>query len=183
MEIIKTSLEGAFIIKPDIFKDDRGWFMESYSNQKLPEELQRVVFVQDNHSLSKTKCVLRGLHCQKNPFSQTKLIRVTRGKVLDVIVDIRHGSPTYMKWTSVILSSKNKLQLWIPRGFLHGFVTQTNIVEFQYKVDNFYNHDYDRSIKYNDPCFGIKWGIKNPILSNKDSKAVDYEESDVRFDY
>jgi dTDP-4-dehydrorhamnose 3,5-epimerase len=183
MKITTTDLKDAYILEPDVFGDSRGWFMETYTKNKLPPELQKIDFVQDNHSFSSQKGVLRGLHCQKDPFCQTKLIRVTRGEVFDVIVDVRHGSPTYKKWIKVLLTAENKKQLWIPKGFLHGFVTLTDEVEFQYKVDNYYSHECDRSIKFDDPEFSIDWGIKDPLISDKDKKAPLYKDSDLAFKY
>ncbi|MBR1926029.1 MAG: dTDP-4-dehydrorhamnose 3,5-epimerase [Clostridia bacterium] len=182
MEIKKTELEGAYIIVPDIHGDNRGWFMETYSKQKL-EEVIGVEFVQDNHSYSSQKGVLRGLHCQLNPYCQSKLIRCTRGKIYDVIVDIRKGSPTYKKWIKVELSAKNKIQLFIPKGFLHGFITLTDDVEVQYKVDEYYNKECDRSVKYNDPEFRVDWEYENPILSEKDKNAPLYKDSDCEFKF
>jgi dTDP-4-dehydrorhamnose 3,5-epimerase len=183
MKITETELKGAYILEPDVFGDARGWFMETYTKKKLPEELQKIDFVQDNHSFSSQKGVIRGLHCQKDPFCQTKLIRVTKGAVYDVIVDVRHGSPTYKKWIKVLLTADNKKQLWIPKGFLHGFVTLTDEVEFQYKVDNYYSKECDRSVKFNDPEFGVDWGTDNPLISDKDRNAPLYKDSDLEFKY
>ena len=182
MKIEKTELKDAFIIEPDVFGDSRGWFMETYSKIKLVDATM-VEFVQDNQSFSSQKGIIRGLHCQLNPHCQTKLIRCTRCEILDVIVDIRKGSPTYKKWIKVVLTAENKKQLYIPKGFLHGFVTLTDDVEVQYKVDDYYSKECDRSVKFNDPEFSVEWGIENPILSDKDKNAPLYSESDCDFVY
>lgn len=182
MKITATDLVGAFIIEPDVHGDARGWFMETYTQNKMGD-LARVNFVQDNQSYSAQKGILRGLHCQINPHCQTKLIRCTRGEIADVIVDIRRGSPTYKKWIKVILSADNKKQLFIPKGFLHGFVTLTDDVEVQYKVDDYYNKECDRSVKFNDKAFGVEWGVENPILSAKDQNAPLFADSDCIFTY
>lgn len=184
MKIIKTELKDAYIIEPQVFGDNRGWFTETFSAIKLKEGgIDVPEFIQDNHSYSSQKGIIRGLHCQLDPHSQTKLIRCTRGEIYDVIVDVREGSPTYKKWIKVLLSSVNKLQLYIPQGFLHGFVTLTDDVEVQYKVDAYYNKPTDRSVRYDDPEFNIDWGVKNPVLSEKDKNAPLYMDSDVKFKY
>lgn len=182
MLIEKTILQDAFVITPVIFGDSRGWFMETYTKEKL-KEVTDVEFVQDNQSYSSQKGIIRGLHCQLNPHCQTKLIRCTKGKIIDVIVDIREGSPTYKKWLKIELSEENKKQLFIPKGFLHGFVTLTDEVEVQYKVDDYYNKECDRSVKFNDPEFGVDWGEDNPILSDKDKNAPLFKDSDCKFYY
>lgn len=181
MNLIKTKLEGVYIIEPQVFGDERGWFMETYSKIKTPEIT--CDFVQDNHSYSKEKGILRGIHFQNGDYAQAKLVRCVRGKVLDVAVDLRKGSPTYKKWVAVELSEENKKQLFIPRGFGHGFLTLTNDVEFVYKTDNYYNHENDRSIRFDDPEIGVKWGIDNPILSEKDKMAPLLRESHCSFIY
>ena len=184
MKIIKTELLGAYILEPQVFGDERGWFTETFSERKLREAgLSVPRFVQDNHSFSAEKGVLRGLHCQLEPHCQTKLVRCTRGEIHDVIVDVREGSPTYMKWIKVLLTEENKRELWVPRGFLHGFVTLTDRVEVQYKVDAFYDKAADRSVRFDDPVFGIDWGIADPVLSDKDKNAPLYRDSDVRFSF
>ncbi len=180
MKIEKTELKDAFIITPDVFGDSRGWFMETYSKTKL-QEITGIEFVQDNQSYSSQKGIIRGLHCQTNPHCQTKLIRCTRGEIYDVIVDIRKDSPTYKKWIKVLLTAENKKQLFIPKGFLHGFVTLTDDVEVQYKVDDYYSKPNDRSVKFDDPEFGVDWGVKDPILSDKDKNAPLYKDSDCDF--
>jgi len=159
------------VIEPRVFKDSRGWFFESYSVRNVEPLGIKDVFVQDNHSYSAKKGVIRGLHYQVPPFDQSKLIRCTAGSVLDVAVDIRHGSPNYAKWFGVVLSAENKKQLYIPRGFAHGFLTLEDDTEIQYKVDNFYSAEHDRGIRYDDRDIGIEWGVDSPLLSEKDSKA------------
>lgn len=181
MKVIKTEIDGVYIVEPQVFGDERGWFMESYSKVKLPEI--KADFVQDNHSYSSKKGVLRGIHFQNGEHAQAKLVRVCRGAVLDVAVDLRKGSPTYKKWVAVELSAENKRQLFIPRGFGHGFVTLTDEVEFLYKADNYYDHESDRSIRFDDPEIGVKWNIENPILSEKDRNAPYLKDSDCSFIY
>ncbi len=182
MNVIKTELVGAFLIEPQVFGDARGWFTETFSVRKLSEAGLKVPdFVQDNQSYSSQKGIVRGLHCQRDPFCQTKLIRCTRGEIDDVIVDVREGSPTYLKWIKVRLSAENFRQLYIPQGFLHGFVTRTDNVEVQYKVDNYYDKPSDRSVRYDDPAFGVDWDVNAPILSEKDKNAPLFRDSDVRF--
>ena len=181
MNLIKTKLEGVYIIEPKVFGDERGWFMETYSKIKTPEIARD--FVQDNHSYSKEKGILRGIHFQNGEHAQAKLVRCVRGTVLDVAVDLRKGSPTYMQWEAVELSAENKKQFFIPRGFGHGFLTLTEDVEFVYKTDNYYNYESDRSIIWNDPDIGVDWGTENPVLSGKDSSAPRLRDSDCSFRY
>ena len=183
MTIVKTFIEDLLVFEPDVFEDDRGWFMETYSFNKLKEYGIETNFVQDNHSFSKNKGVLRGLHFQNNPHAQTKLFRCSRGLIQDVAVDLRKGSPTYKKWFSIELSSSNKKLLFIPKGFAHGFLTLCDDVEVQYKVDEFYNKEHDRSIRYNDDEINIEWLLKNPVLSNKDKRAPFLRDSDINFIY
>ena len=183
MNIIETSLVDAFIIEPRVFGDHRGWFMESYNKKAFTEAGIDIDFVQDNRSFSQKKGTLRGLHCQTNPKCQAKLVTCIKGAVMDVIVDIREGSPSYLKWIAVELSEENKKQLFVPECFLHGFVTLTDDVEFSYKVSDYYSPENDRSVCFCDETFGIDWGIENPILSEKDIKAPKLCDSDVRFFY
>ncbi len=171
MEIKKTAVEGVLVIEPKVFGDNRGWFCETYSKKILDEATGGIEFVQDNHSMSGKKGTLRGLHYQCEPMAQSKLVRCTHGTIIDVAVDIRKSSPTFMKWVAVELSSNNYKQLFIPRGFLHGFVTLCDNVEVQYKVDNYYSPECDRSVRFDSECFGIDWGVKDPIISDKDMKA------------
>ena len=170
MKITKTKLDGVIIIEPDIFGDNRGFFMESWNKEKMAELGLDYDFVQDNHSKSTVKGTLRGIHFQKGDKAQAKLVRCIKGAVLDVAVDLRQSSPTFKQWVGVELSEKNKKQLLIPRGFGHGFVTLTNDVEFLYKADNYYAPEADAGIRWNDPDIGVEWGVENPILSEKDKK-------------
>jgi dTDP-4-dehydrorhamnose 3,5-epimerase len=181
MNIIKTDILDLYIIEPKVYGDNRGWFVESWSAKTLEEAGLHYNFVQDNHSFSAKKGVLRGLHYQKGEAAQAKLVRCTRGAVLDVAVDMRKDSPTYMKWAAVELSAENFRQLLVPRGFLHGFLTLTDNVEFLYKVDNYYDKEADRGIRWDDPKIGVDWGIKDPILSDKDKNAPYLHESDIDF--
>ncbi len=183
MEIINTEINDVKLIKPDVFGDNRGWFYESYSYEKLRALGIDTVFVQDNRSYSQQKGTLRGIHFQKEPYAQTKLISCTRGKILDIAVDLRKGSPTYLKWVSAELTEENKYMLYIPKGFGHGFVTLTDDVEVLYKVDGYYNKESDRSIRFDDKEIGVDWGISEPVLSQKDSGAPLLCDSDVDFSY
>lgn len=170
MDLLKTKMEGVYILIPKVFGDHRGFFMESWSRRTMEEAGLYYDFVQDNHSLSTVKGTLRGIHFQKGDKAQAKLVRCVRGAVLDVAVDLRHDSPTYKQWVGVELSEGNKKQLLIPRGFGHGFVTLTDHVEFLYKADNYYAPEADGGIRWNDPDIGVDWGISEPILSEKDTK-------------
>lgn len=171
MDLLKTKLEGVYILIPKVFGDHRGFFMESWSRRTMEEAGLYYDFVQDNHSLSTVKGTLRGIHFQKGDKAQAKLVRCVRGAVLDVAVDLRHDSPTYKQWVVVELSEENKKQLLIPRGFGHGFVTLTDHVEFLYKADNYYAPEADGGIRWNDSDIGVDWGIAKPILSEKDTKS------------
>lgn len=181
MKIIKTEIDDVLILEPRVFGDHRGWFTETYSETKFQELGIDIDFVQDNHSMSAQKGTLRGLHFQTNPKAQTKLVRCTKGKILDVAVDLRKGSSTYKQWVGVELSEDNKMHLLIPKGFAHGFLTLTDAVEVQYKVDEYYAPECDRSIRFDDPEIGVDWGIEDPILSEKDLKAPLLKDSDVDF--
>lgn len=172
MEKIKTALSGAYIIVPEVFGDRRGWFMESYNEGKFRRLGITTVFRQDNHSYTERKGTLRGLHFQTSPMAQTKLLRCIRGEIMDVAVDLRAGSPTYLKWTSAVLSEENKRFIYLPAGLAHGFLTLTDNVEVQYKVDNLYSREHDMSIAWNDSAIGVEWGISAPILSEKDKSAM-----------
>lgn len=183
MKIINTDIKDVIIIEPKVFGDKRGWFTETYSKEKFKDLGVDIDFIQDNHSFSSEKGTLRGLHFQLNPKSQSKLVRCTRGSMLDIVVDLRFGSPTYKKWIAVELTEENKKQLLIPKGFAHGFVTLTENVEVQYKVDEYYSPENDRSIRYDDPEIGIDWEVTNPILSDKDLNAPLLKDSDVNFNY
>ncbi|MEG0252086.1 MAG: dTDP-4-dehydrorhamnose 3,5-epimerase [Christensenellaceae bacterium] len=181
MKVTKTKIEGLIVIEPDCFGDNRGWFMETYSKPKFEQIGIDCEFVQDNHSFSAVKGTLRGLHFQINPMAQSKLLRCTKGTVLDVAVDLRKDSPTYKKWHSVELSAENKKQFFMPKGFAHGFLTLTDDVEIQYKVDAVYSKECDRSIRFDDAELGVDWGIANPILSQKDLDAPLLCDSDADF--
>ncbi|WP_313127206.1 dTDP-4-dehydrorhamnose 3,5-epimerase [Proteiniclasticum ruminis] len=181
MIITKTDISEVLIIDPSCYGDHRGWFMETYNHKLFVEAGITCNFVQDNHSYSAQKGTLRGLHFQNNPMAQSKLVRCTKGVILDVAVDIRVNSPTYKKWVSVELSADNKRQLFIPRGFAHGFITLTDDVEVQYKVDNLYSKEHDRGIIYNDSDINVDWGSVNPILSEKDSNSPNLSECDYNF--
>lgn len=168
MHTEKTALEGVVIIEPDVFADERGYFFEMAEEKRYQEILGvGVTFVQDNLSVS-NKNVLRGLHYQVPPFAQGKLVQVLRGKVLDVVLDVRFGSPTFGKHITMELSDENHRQLFIPVGFAHGFLAQTDSVIFSYKCTNFYSKEHERGILWNDPALGIEWGIDNPLVSDKD---------------
>lgn len=183
MKRIDTKLPGVCIVEPVVHGDHRGYFMETYSTQAMADIGITNDFVQDNQSYSLEKGILRGIHFQNAPKAQAKLVRVTKGAVLDVAVDLRKGSPTYKQWVSVELSADNKRMLYIPRGFGHGFVTLTEDVEFCYKVDNLYSKECDRGIRFNDPSIGVNWGIENPILSQKDTTSPMLDDSDCNFIY
>lgn len=184
MEIIKTALKGVVIIEPRLFKDDRGYFFESYSERDFNRQVRQVRFVQDNESKS-SYGVIRGLHFQKPPFAQSKLVRVIKGAVLDVAVDIRKGSPTFGQHVAVELSEENHRQFFIPRGFAHGFSVLTEEVIFQYKCDNFYAPQHEGAIAWDDPALGIDWRIpaEKAVLSEKDKHHPVLAEADWLFDY
>ena len=181
-EVEKTAIDGVVILTPKVLGDDRGYFMESYSKKKLQEHIGDVDFIQDNES-SSSKHVLRGLHFQKPPFDQAKLVRVISGKVIDVAVDIRKSSPTFGKYVAVELSADNKKQLFIPRGFAHGFVVLSDSATFAYKVDNSYAPDYDSGIRWNDKELKIQWGLKESevLVSDRDSKLPFFSEFESPF--
>ena len=183
MKLIQTEIDGVFEIEPKVFGDNRGWFYESYSKEEFSRLGIDADFVQDNRSFSEKKGTLRGLHCQTAPKAQAKLVSCTRGAILDVAVDIRRGSPTFMKWISVELTAENKKMLFIPKGCLHGFVALTDNVELSYKVDDFYSPENDRSIRFDDPEIGVEWGVDAPVLSEKDKNAPLLADSDVKFNF
>lgn len=169
MQFEKLSIKDLFVITPRVFEDERGFFFESYNKEKFSENGIDINFVQDNFSRS-TKGVLRGLHFQKPPHAQDKLVRVVKGEVLDVAVDIRTGSETFGQWEGVKLSAENKKMLLIPKGFAHAFIVLSDIADFEYKVSDFYAPETDAGIIWNDPDIGIDWGIVDPTVSEKDSK-------------
>ncbi len=181
MEIIKTQVKDLLLIKPKVYKDNRGFFMESYSEKAFSELGITTRFVQDNHSLSAQKGVVRGLHFQLPPYGQAKLIRVTHGAVFDVAVDLRKQSPTYGTWKGYTLTAENFHILYIPRGFAHGYCTLEDDTEFMYKCDNLYMPEYDTGLRWNDPTLNIKWPIENPILSEKDATAPFYQDFESPF--
>jgi dTDP-4-dehydrorhamnose 3,5-epimerase len=170
MEIIKSEIPDVLIIKPDVFQDERGYFFESFNEEKFREQGIDAHFVQDNESKSQ-KGVLRGLHFQRPPYAQGKLVRVMKGSVLDVAVDLRHNSAWFGKSVSIVLSESNKWMYWIPEGFAHGFLTLEENTVFFYKCTHLYHKAAEGSIRWNDPDLNINWGPSNPILSEKDQHA------------
>ena len=184
MEVVKTAIEGLVIIEPKIFRDVRGYFFESFSQREFEEKVRKINFVQDNESMS-SYGVMRGLHFQHPPFTQSKLVRCVKGKVLDVAVDIRKGSPTYGQHVAVELSEDNHRQFFVPRGFAHGFVVLSDVAVFQYKCDNFYAPEADGGISIKDCSLGINWQIPvdEAILPEKDINHLCLNEFDSPFDY
>ena len=176
------NLPGVFIIEPDVFEDVRGYFFESFNQKQFEDHVGSVEFVQDNQSRSRYG-VLRGLHYQKDPFAQAKLVRVVAGKALDVVVDLRQGSPTYGKHAAVELSAENKRQLFVPRGFAHGFISLSEGTEFFYKVDNYWSPEHESGVMYNDPDLGIDWGlpVADIIVNAKDGALPLLSGSDPGF--
>ena len=184
MKFIETKIPGLIIIEPSVFGDDRGYFLESFNLEKFQKNVSPIKFVQDNESKS-SKGVLRGLHFQKPPFAQAKLVRCIEGKVIDVAVDIRKESPTYGEHVSIELSGENKRQLFVPRGFAHGFPVLSETAIFAYKVDNTYAPEYDDGIKYDDEKLNINWGLKedNIQLSEKDKILKTFNDLDSPFEF
>jgi len=183
VRIENTEIEGVQIVVPDIFEDGRGFFFESYNKEKLESHEIFLDLVQDNHSMSKEIGTIRGLHYQIEPMEMTKIVRVVRGEILDVIVDIRKGSPTFGAWSSFLLTSENKKQVIVPPGFAHGFCTLVRDTEVLYKVDKHYSREHDRGIKWDDPEIGIDWPTSNPILSEKDMKNPPLSSAEINFTY
>jgi dTDP-4-dehydrorhamnose 3,5-epimerase len=181
MEFITTSLSGVILIKPDVHADNRGFFLESYTQSKFAAHGIDTVFVQDNHSLSAEKGVLRGLHFQTPPCAQSKLIRATKGAIYDVVVDLRKSSPAYGSWLGFELTAENFQMLFVPAGFAHGFCTLVENTEVQYKVDSLYAPANDSGIRWNDPDLKIDWPVRNPILSKKDAALRLFKEIDNPF--
>lgn len=179
--VSKTEIEDVLIVEPKAFGDNRGWFMESYSKRDFEAAGIMANFVQDNRSFSSKKGIIRGLHFQRNPMCQAKLLTCLKGEILDVAVDLRKDSPTYKKWVSVKLSAENKKQIFIPKGFAHGFLTLTDDVEIMYKCDEFYSPECDGGIRFDDPEIGVDWGIKDPILSEKDKNAPFLKDIELDF--
>jgi dTDP-4-dehydrorhamnose 3,5-epimerase len=184
MKVIETDIEGVVIIEPKVFGDERGYFFESFSQKEFEEKVCKTTFVQDNESKS-TYGVLRGLHFQKMPYTQSKLVRVVKGRVLDIAVDIRKGSPTFGKHIAAELSEENRLQFFVPRGFAHGFVVLSDEAIFQYKCDSYYAPQSEGGIMWNDPALNIDWQIptEDIILSGKDKKNPLLADSDYLFDF
>ncbi len=180
MELVNTGIEGLWVIKPKVFADERGYFFESYNKELFSKNGLDLNFVQDNQSLSH-KGVLRGLHFQNPPFAQGKLVRVITGAVYDVAVDIRKDSPTYGKYFGAELTEENKTMMYIPEGFAHGFLTLRDNTIFAYKCTNLYNKASEESIKWNDPTVGIKWNVKDPLLSEKDTSGKDFVDFKSQF--
>jgi dTDP-4-dehydrorhamnose 3,5-epimerase len=182
LKITKTLLSDVLVIEPRVFGDHRGWFTETYTETKFKDAGINLNFVQDNHSFSAAKGTLRGLHYQLSPKAQTKLVRCTKGTIFDVAVDIRKGSPTWAQWFGIELSAENKKQLLVPQGFAHGFMTLTEDVEVQYKVDEVYSPEHDRGIIWNDSTINIDWPIDiEPILSTKDEEAPTLVDAENNF--
>ena len=176
MEVLKTAIEGVVIIEPKVFKDARGYFFESFSQREFEEKVRKINFVQDNESMS-SYGVMRGLHFQVPPFTQSKLVRCVKGAVLDVAVDLRRGSSTYGRHVAVELSQENAHQLFIPRGFAHGFVVLSETAQFQYKVDNVYAPQSEATLRFDDDALGIDWRIPHSDmkLSEKDMRGLSFE--------
>lgn len=184
MKVIKTNIDGVLIIEPTVFGDSRGYFFESFSKREFEEKVRKINFVQDNESMS-SYGVMRGLHFQRPPFAQSKLVRCVKGKVLDVAVDIRKGSPTYGQHVAVELTEDNHRQFFVPRGFAHGFAVLSETAIFQYKCDNFYAPQADGGISIQDDTLGIDWQIPmdKAILSDKDLKHLCLKDFDSPFSY
>lgn len=184
MEVIKTAIDGVVIIEPRVFKDSRGYFFESFSQREFEAKVRPVNFVQDNESMS-SYGVMRGLHFQRQPYTQSKLVRCVKGAVLDVAVDIRKGSPTYGQHVAVELTEENHRQFFVPRGFAHGFAVLSDTAIFQYKCDNFYAPQADGGISILDDELGIDWKIPTDkaVLSDKDIKHLCLKDFDSPFDY
>lgn len=170
MEVISTNILGVLLIKPKVFEDHRGYFYESYSQHHFTKHGLSFEFVQDNEAFSRQSGIVRGLHFQAPPMAQTKVVRVLRGAVFDVVVDLRRNSPTFGKWQGFTLSAENKMQLVVPKGMAHGYMTTAPNTVFFYKVDAFYSPAHDGGILWNDPDLGIKWPNLEPILSDKDTR-------------
>lgn len=181
MKITNLGIPGVLILEPKYFEDFRGYYSETYSSRLLNEFGLETKFVQDNHSYSKKKGTLRGIHFQNNPKPQIKLVRCVRGRIFDVAVDLRKNSLTYKKWVGVELSADNRKQMWIPSGFAHGFLTLEDHCEVLYKVSEWYAPSLDRAIQWNDPEIAVDWGITDPIISQKDTVAPLLCDSDVNF--
>lgn len=182
MNLIKTEIPDLVLIHPDVYPDDRGYFFESFQKEKFREIGLHASFVQDNESLS-ARYVLRGIHFQYPPYTQGKLVRVVRGSVQDIAVDLRQGSPTFGKWYSVLLDSTSKTMMYIPEGFGHGFLTLEDDTIFQYKCTNYYNKESEGTILWNDPVLGIQWEARQPVISSKDLTGMQFKDFDSPFTF
>ncbi len=176
MEIKKYKLKGVYEIILNPYLDERGFFMRTYDEKIFKEYGINNKWVQENHSLSKNKGIIRGLHFQFPPYSETKLIRCIRGAIMDVFVDLRKNSPTFGRWDSIVLSEENNKMVLLPRGFAHGFCTLTKDSEVLYKVDNYYTPEFESGIRWNDPDLNIKWPVEQPILSEKDKNNITFKD-------
>jgi dTDP-4-dehydrorhamnose 3,5-epimerase len=177
MKVTPLNIPDVLLIEPQVFGDGRGFFFESFNQEKFEEVIHKKInFVQDNHSKS-IKGVLRGLHYQSPPKAQGKLVRTIQGEVFDVAVDLRQSSPTFGKWVGEIISAENKKQIWIPEGFAHGFVTLSDTAEFLYKTTDFYSVDHEKAIRWDDEAIGIQWPLKDIFLSSKDKAAKSFKEA------
>jgi dTDP-4-dehydrorhamnose 3,5-epimerase len=174
-------LPGLLLVEPKVFRDPRGWFLEMYKRSEFAKAGIDATFVQDNYARSVGKGTLRGLHYQKEPAAQGKLIRVVVGEIHDVVVDIRKGSPTFGKWAAVVLSEENKRMLWVPPGFAHGYCATSDVSEIVYKVTHEYSPAHERAIRWNDPQLAIPWPAAEPLLSEKDAKAPLFRDADNDF--
>lgn len=185
LDVVQTKLPGVVFLEPRRFGDNRGFFSESWNRARMAEHGLDIDFVQDNHSLSREVGTVRGLHFQSPPHAQTKLVRCGRGALFDVAVDVRRGSPTYGEWVGYELTAENGLQLLIPAGFLHGFVTRVPDTEICYKCTDYYAPDCDGAVRFDDPDIGIDWGLENTptVLSEKDAAAGAFNDFDTPFEF
>jgi dTDP-4-dehydrorhamnose 3,5-epimerase len=181
MELAKTSLRDVYLVKPEVFSDNRGFFYESYSRRDLKDHGLDLNFVQDNHSMSREKGVLRGLHFQRLPYTQTKLVGVIHGSIYDVVVDLRKSSPTFGKWEGFEINARSYELLLVPKGFAHGFCTLEPDTEVLYKNDAFYEPSSESGVRWNDPTLDIAWPVANPILSEKDAALPFFKDLDSPF--
>lgn len=181
MKVYSTMFPDVFLFEPDVFFDERGYFMEAYNEKTFRNHGLSFAFIQDNQSFSDRPGILRGMHYQLEDKAQTKLIRVVKGAIWDCVVDLRKGSPTYKKWQGFLLSSDNKKQLLVPKGFAHGFCTMTEKTEVLYKVDEYYSPEHERGFCWNDMELNIHWPVKKPILSVKDAKLPPLSKAEMNF--
>jgi dTDP-4-dehydrorhamnose 3,5-epimerase len=182
MKLIQTKLPDVYIIEPNVYTDVRGFFMETYNSNSFNKQGLRFSFIQDNHSLSIEEGTIRGLHYQKNPSAQTKLVSVISGAIYDIVVDIRQSSPTFGHWIGEVLSQENKRQMLVPRGFAHGFCTLQPNTQVFYKADQLYSPEHERGILWNDPTLCIDWPTAHPILSDKDQRQPLLKDADINFE-